>query len=56
MVLFKVIHFNVSNTLIETSMFCVRLILHAVNVQNNQAEKASTMKKLTEIYSDMIKK
>ncbi|RNA12145.1 myb-binding 1A [Brachionus plicatilis] len=47
------IHLNVTKTLIETSMFCVRLIQHIA--QTNKAESVNIVKKLNAIYLDIIK-
>ena len=48
------VHFNVTNTLVETSMFCVRLIQHIA--QTNKTDSPKIIKKLTNIYLDIIKK
>ncbi|CAF0972902.1 unnamed protein product [Brachionus calyciflorus] len=47
------VHFNVTNTLVETSLFCVRLIQHLAHVDKTQTEKI--IKKLTNIYLEIIK-
>jgi hypothetical protein len=48
-------HFNVLNTLVETSMYCVRLIQHMANICGNETEQDRILKKLTNTYMDIIK-
>ncbi len=49
-------HINVINTLVETSLFCDKIILFIAENSKNEAEKSKTIKKLTKTYVDMIKK
>ena len=44
-----------TNTLVEASMFCVRLIQHLANTNKSESEKAKTLNRLNEIYLEIIK-
>jgi len=46
-------HFNVTNTLVEISMFCVRLINHHANIDT--ANRREILSRLNTIYLNMIK-